>query len=563
VQEKHRRPARISRQSCGTIYIHVQRYAAIGAVHQPLGHLDFFHSRRTVDHWRFQHLAELLLLLLRHLLPQRDTATEKNSKPKGSSHLAIIQAMLAEPNHAKLKCLRFGPFRFHPATGELQRNGVRIPLQDTPARLLAELTANPEVLCTREELCARLWPEEVYLDFENNLNNAVARLRQALEPGSAQYIETIRRRGYRFIAPITHSIPPAPPVSLAHQALRKGWHFRNRTTVRDLWRAMGYFEQAIRDEPHCAEAHAALSDTYVLIGDDVVGGLRAADALPRAETAARLALQLDPSSAIAQTTLAMVDWRLRLDWKTAEERFQQSIDLDPGYATTWQYYSWLLEASGRAQEGRDAVMRALQLAPASPFVSANVGWMLYLDRRHNQALTHLQETLELDENYALAHLTLGFALQQAGSLPEALAHFRFGLVRAGDSYYRAAYAQALGRAGFQDKASAQLQAPDVTAYHCAMIHASLGQEEDTLHSLESAVADHSSALPYLDVDPLFGQVRTNRRFKTISQSPAFCKLLTTSRERMCLFKRAVGICRGLAKRYPTRTENARGFRVSP
>jgi DNA-binding winged helix-turn-helix (wHTH) protein len=450
-------------------------------------------------------------------LSHRDTTTEKNGKPKGPSHLAIIRAMLVKPNHAKLKCVRFGPFQFQPATGELQRNGVGIPLQDTPARLLAELAANPEVLCTREELCARLWPEGVYLDFENNLNNAVARLRQALEPGSARYIETVRRRGYRFIAPITHSIQPAPPVSLAHQALHKGWHFRNRITVRNLWRAVEYFEQAIRDEPNCAEAHAALSDTYVLIGDDVLGGLPAADALPRAETAARQALQLDPSSAIAHTTLSMVDWRLRWDWKSAEERFQQSIALDPGRATTWQYYSWLLEASGRAKEGREAMMRALQLAPASPFVSANVGWMLYLERRPYQALAHLHETLELDENYALTHLTLGFVLQHAGRLSEALAHFSFGLVRSGDCYYRAAYAQALGRAGFQDKASAQMQTPDVTAYHRAMIHASLGQEEDTLHSLESAVADHSSALPYLDVDPLYDRVRTNPRFKTITQ----------------------------------------------
>jgi adenylate cyclase len=155
------------------------------------------------------------------------------------------------------------------------------------------------------------------------------------------------------------------------------------------------------------------------------------------------------------------------------------------------------------------MMRAFQLAPASPFVSANVGWMLYLDRCPYQALAHLHETLELDENYALAHLTLGFVLQQAGRLPEALAHFCFGLIRTGDCYYRAAYAQALARAGFKDEASARLQTPDVTAYHRAMIHASLGQEEDTLHSLEFAVADQSSALPYLNVDPLFDRVRTN------------------------------------------------------
>jgi DNA-binding winged helix-turn-helix (wHTH) protein/Tfp pilus assembly protein PilF len=425
--------------------------------------------------------------------------------------------MAAQPNHAKLKCVRFGPFRFHPATGELERNGVRIPLQDTPARLLAELMANPETLCTREELCARLWPEESYLDFENNLNNAVARLRQALEPGSSQYIETIRRRGYRFIAAIAHEITPTTHLGDAHQSLQKGWHFRNRTTVRDLWRAIGYFEQAIRDEPGCAEAYAGLSDSYVLMGDDVLGGLPASDALPRAETAALHALQLDPGCAIAHTTLAMVAWRHRWDWKTAEERFQESIAVDPGQATTWQYYSWLLNASGRPVEGREAVMRALHLAPASPFVSANVGWMLYLGRRPEEALAHLRETIELDENYPLAHLPMGFALQQAGRLREALAHFRFGLARAGDSYYRAVYAQALGEAGFREKASALLQGPAVTAYHRAMIHAALDHENDTLHSLESAVEDHSSAVPFLAVDPLFDKVRRNRRFKSITQ----------------------------------------------
>ncbi|HEV2689558.1 MAG TPA: winged helix-turn-helix domain-containing protein [Bryobacteraceae bacterium] len=425
--------------------------------------------------------------------------------------------MATEPNHAKLKCARFGPFRFHPATGELERNGVRVPLQDTPARLLAELIANAEGLCTREELCARLWPGEEYLDFENNLNNAIARLRQALDPSSAQYIETIRRRGYRFIGAIEHAFPPAQRVSPAHQALRKGWHFRNRTTVRDLWRAIGYFEQAISDQPGCAEAHAALSDAYVLMGDDVLGGLRATDALPRAETAAHHALQLNPDSAIAHTSLAMIDWRLRWDWKTAEQRFRQSLALDSGNATTWQYFSWLLEAQGRPAEAREAIFRALQFAPESPFVNANVGWMLYMNRCHSEALAYLHQTLELDENYALAHLPLGFVLQQGGRITDALAHFRFGLARSGDPYYRAAYAQALAGAGFQKKASALLNGPAVTAYHRAMIHAALGHEEDTLHSLESAVDDHSSGLPYLDVDPLFDRVRLNRRFKTIAE----------------------------------------------
>ena len=421
--------------------------------------------------------------------------------------------MATESNHAKLKCVRFGPFRFHPATGELECNSARVPLQDTPARLLTELIANPASLCTREDLCARLWPGALYLDFDNNLNNAVARLRQAL---GDNYIETIPRRGYRFTAPIASEL--STPTTPAHKALRKGWHFRNRTTVRDLWRAAAYFEQAIQVAPDCAEAHAGLSDVYVLMGDDVLGVFPAAVALPRAEQSALHALQLDPHSAVAHTSLAMIDWRLRWDWRAAEDRFHQAIALDATNATTWQYFSWLLQASGRAVQSHQAMFRALELAPTSPFVSANVGWMLYLDRRHTEALAHLRETTELDENYALAHLPIGLALQQTGRTKQALAHFRFALSRSGgDSYYRAIYAQALAESGFEERASTMLHAPTVTAYHRAMIHAALGHEEDTLHSLESAVADHSSAVPYLDVDPLFDRVRRNRRFKTITQ----------------------------------------------
>jgi len=423
--------------------------------------------------------------------------------------------MGAESNHAKLKFVRFGPFRFCPATGELARAGARVSLQDTPARLLAELIANPESLCTREELRARLWPGDLHLDFENNLNNAIARLRQALGE-SADYIETIRRRGYRFNGAVTEE-SPSGTIGTASQALRKGRHFRNRTTVRDLWRAIGYFEQAIRAEPGSADGYAALSDSYVLLGDDILGGMPASEALPRAETAAQRALALDPQCATAHTSLAMIEWRLRWDWIAAEDRFRQSLAIDSTNASTWQYYSWLLAASARANESRGAMYRALELAPDSPFVSANVGWMLYLERRYSDALAQLGETIELDDCYPLARLPLGYVLQQSGQMDEALAHFRFGLERSGDSFYRAAYAQALVRAGLSDNAAAILQSLGVTPYHQAMVQAALGQDEDTLGSLESAVADHSTSVPFLGVDPLFDRVRGCRRFRNITE----------------------------------------------
>jgi Tfp pilus assembly protein PilF len=253
-----------------------------------------------------------------------------------------------------------------------------------------------------------------------------------------------------------------------------------------------------------------------LLGDDVLGALPGGEALPRAAEFARRALEIDPSCAAAHTTLAMVDWRLDWDWRSAAERFRHAVALDSRNATTFQYYSWLLQAAGKSREAREAMLRALALDPTSSFVSANVGWMLYLDRRHSDALAQLHQTLALDQSYALVHLPMGYALQQTGRLNEAIAHFRFGLSQSGDAYYRAALGQALARAGFNEQASMLAEPEPGSAYNRAMIHAALGHEEETVQSLESAAAEHSSAIPYLNVDPVFDCIRRNRRYQEIA-----------------------------------------------
>ncbi len=422
-------------------------------------------------------------------------------------------------NNANLKRVRFGPFRFHPASGELERHGVRVSLQNTPARLLARLLAQPGELCTRENLCAELWPADLHLDFENNLNNAVARLRQALGDAFARNVERIPRRGYRFIGQVVEDSDAPQPADGCDQALRKARHFRNRTTLRDLWRATAYYRKAIQAQPDCAAAYAGLGDVFILLGDDVIGGVPPTEALTQAETLAQRALDLDSHCATAHTTLAMVDWRLHWNWRNAEDRFRQSLALDPTNATTFQFYSWLLQASGRSRQAWEAMMRALALDPVSSFVSANVGWMLYLDRRYSDALRQLQETLELDENYALARLPLGYALQQTGRMEEAIGHFRFGLAQAGDSYYQAALAQALARSGRQREATAMLasiQVDSISSYNRAIVHAALRDEDQALGDLECAVNEHSSAVPYVNVDPMFDDFCRQRRYRDIA-----------------------------------------------
>jgi eukaryotic-like serine/threonine-protein kinase len=119
--------------------------------------------------------------------------------------------------------LKFGPYLVDLAAGEVRKNGSRIRLQEKPLRVLALLAERQGQLVTREDLKKHLWPEDTFVDFETGLNTAVSRLRDALSDSAEKprYIETIPRRGYRFVAPVelVSRHPPATGNSDSSQKL--------------------------------------------------------------------------------------------------------------------------------------------------------------------------------------------------------------------------------------------------------------------------------------------------------------------------------------------------------
>jgi cholera toxin transcriptional activator len=100
---------------------------------------------------------------------------------------------------------RFGVFEADAASGELRRQGIRLRLNAQPFQLLIMLLERPGELVSREEICARLWPDGTFVDYEHGVNSAVNRIREALGDSAAnpRFLETLARRGYRFIAPVT------------------------------------------------------------------------------------------------------------------------------------------------------------------------------------------------------------------------------------------------------------------------------------------------------------------------------------------------------------------------
>jgi eukaryotic-like serine/threonine-protein kinase len=105
---------------------------------------------------------------------------------------------------------QFGPFEVNVASGELLKNGRRVKLQEQPHRILVALLENPGEVITREELRSRLWPDDTFVDFDGSLRVAVRKLREALNDNAddPRYIETVPKRGYRFLVPGVRRIEP-------------------------------------------------------------------------------------------------------------------------------------------------------------------------------------------------------------------------------------------------------------------------------------------------------------------------------------------------------------------
>jgi cholera toxin transcriptional activator len=122
---------------------------------------------------------------------------------------------------------RFGAYEADPGSGELCKAGVRLRVQEQPFQVLLVLLERPSEVVTREELRQKLWPADTFVDFDHSLNTIINKLREALSDSAAnpRFIETLARRGYRFLAPVEFvakdSVPEPAAASSSPAEVRK------------------------------------------------------------------------------------------------------------------------------------------------------------------------------------------------------------------------------------------------------------------------------------------------------------------------------------------------------
>jgi len=307
----------------------------------------------------------------------------------------------------------------------------------------------------------------------------------------------------------------------AYALYLKARYFWKKKSASALKKCIEYFEQAVALDPRYAQAHAALADSYIMLGYH--NFLPPKQVFPRARAAADAAVGIDDGLAEAHTARACVSLLHDWDWPAAERQFQRAIQLKELYPTAHFWYACCLWAMGRTADAVDQASRAQTLAPLSLVGNANLAWALYFARRYDDAIAQCRKTLDLDTNYLMTYTVLGQAYAAASRFEEAIGAMQKAVNFSGGlPFTTAALGYAFGRAGKRSDATKSLRDLDqrsgaeyVSPFCVALVHAGLGDEDQALTWLDRAYEERSHWLVYLKAWPLFDELRADARFAAL------------------------------------------------
>lgn len=377
---------------------------------------------------------------------------------------------------------RFGDLTFYSATGELEGPGLSARLAPQPALVLRLLLDEAGSLVTREYLQERVWPDTI-VEFDKNLNFCIREVRAALgeEAASPTFIETLPRRGYRFMLPVEsgQACPPGPeevnatPTGPSGANPRKagdgspevhGSHGSHGSAERAgargrrwLWIAAAVAGLTILGaalarpgasayEPDSRALEAGEMGGFLLNraqGDDVrrsVGFFRDAVALDpdyakafwglgsaylrlgrveEGRAALHRSLELDPDQWRAHLTLGLRALYTEYEPERAGDHFRSAVAAAPEVVSVRHSYAWFRAVTGDLEGAVEHMRAALALDPVSPRVNGDVGRLFYLAGRHDEAVAHCGRTRELTPEALRPRDCMVQALVQKGALDEA------------------------------------------------------------------------------------------------------------------------------------------------
>lgn len=444
--------------------------------------------------------------------------------------------------------IRFDGWTLHRSSGELVKGGVRVRLPAQPLGVLEELLARPGEVVTREQLVARLWPKGV-VEFDTALNSAVRRLRTALgdHAATARYIETIPKRGYRFIGPLDppRAEPAAatlqPSVAAMAAAPRQRWmvaaavvvglaallvlatgvevpgepvgptfvdrvtatragsavphaneiyvrarHLLQRRAAGDVAQSLENFTQVVRLDPGFARAWAGLASTYWL--ETVEGRMPASQGLSRLRSAAERAIELDPGLAEAHLRLANY-WSRSGRRDIAARHKAAAFAAEPDDPLVLGHRAWMAADEGRLDEAIELQRRAVAVEPLSVVGRHYLATWLYLAGRPDEARDALLAIREIDPGATNPGGMMSLVLILGQQFESAVAVAKDGPRNVDQLQALALAYSALGHTEQADRTLAELLDPATAAdpIQIAEVYAYRGQADLAFEWLHAAI----------------------------------------------------------------------------
>jgi TolB-like protein len=295
----------------------------------------------------------------------------------------------------------------------------------------------------------------------------------------------------------------------AYQLYLKGRFYWNKRTLKDLEKALEYFNQAIALDPNYALAYAGLADTYVLL--PIYNKEPVREAMPLAREAAMKALSLDSDLAEARATLGFVNTH-EYDFAGAEREYQRALELNPNYATAHQWYGEMLSHLARHDEAVAQLRLALEIDPLALIINVWYGNSLFYARQYNDAIAQLKKTLELDAGFAVTHQSLARVYQARGNYAEAVEEFARYQELNGEQQTATQVRESFAKGGWQGFLRAmtgEQRPPNLSEYEKVVFLAALGEKEKAFVEPDKTYEVFGCALK---VDPLLDPLRDDPRF---------------------------------------------------
>jgi len=327
--------------------------------------------------------------------------------------------------------------------------------------------------------------------------------------------------------------PVPSPVKLnpeCYSLCLQGRFHANRRDAEGLERSVVCYQRAIEKDPLSASAHAGLADAYTLLAD--YGIVHPHEVMPKAESSARRALELDQNSAEAVTSLAIIRSMYHWNWIEGEDLFRRALALNPSYAKAHHWFgSDLLAALGRMDEAEQEMQLAIELDPLALILHENLGYIQTLRRNYEGAIEALARLIELDPSFYKAHASTGRALCLMGRYEESVQSYERALALGGwVPSTVSARGQALALSGNKDAARACLReleaiarARYVPSTCFAILHLGLAETSKSLDWLEKSCEQHelstSSIIIHHLWDPLRGDSRFERLVRRVASLP--------------------------------------------